>query len=174
MTEDDRYTVSLLVCDQVTSVGPRATRAQDVAVDVSTLRTVSTPSTDALVLCQLSHPHNRRKSLSLRDLRLTYRSNIARHISEAKPAGSPVAFLNKRRVSCWVGTEQYIHFLRLLHTPVETVRFSLPCSEEGAAAPKATKAMETAMSLVKYILRIIWKLGQRRCLECYSEELAEA
>lgn len=55
MTEDDRYILDLLVCDEVTSVGPRASRAQDVAVDVSTLRTVSTPSTDALVLCQLSH-----------------------------------------------------------------------------------------------------------------------
>lgn len=167
MTEDDRYTVYLLVCDQVTSVGPRATRAQDVAVDVSTLRTVSTPSTDALVLCQLSHPHNRWKSLSLWGLRLTYRSNIARHISKTKPAGRPVAFLNKGKVSCWAGAEQYmIFFLRLLLTPVETVRFSLPCSEEGAAAPKATKAMETAMSLVKYILRTFGKLGQGQCLEC--------
>lgn len=84
-----------------------------------------------------------------RRLRLTYRSNIARYVGEAKPAGSPVAFLNKRKVSRWVGTKHYTNFLRLLRTPVETVRFSLPCSEEGAAAPKATKAMETAMSLVK-------------------------
>lgn len=166
MAEVVRDTVNSLVCDQVTSVSPLAPRAQNVAVDVSALRTVSSPRTDTLLLRQLSHPHNRRSSLFLWSLHATYSPHIAIHISEAKPAGIPIAFLNKVNVSRWSGTEECTNFLRPSRTPDETVRFSLPCSAEGAAAPKATKAVETAMSLVKYISRIIRKFGKVQCLEC--------